>query len=62
MVNFGPHNTVPDKFTQRQFYQHNLTVTLMQTTPDENHQLGEEIGQKGAAAKRWLQRSSPSAD
>ena len=50
MVNFGPPNTVPDKFQQRQFYQHNPTVTLMRTTPDENRQLGEEIGRKAAAA------------
>ena len=50
MVNFGPPNTVPDKFKQRQFYQHNPTVTLMRTTLDENRQLGEEIGRKAAAA------------
>ncbi|MEK6257505.1 MAG: Tm-1-like ATP-binding domain-containing protein [Planctomycetota bacterium] len=50
MVNFGPPNTVPDKFQQRQFYQHNPTVTLMRTTPDENRRLGEEIGRKAAAA------------
>ena len=50
MVNFGPRNTVPDKFKDRQFYQHNATVTLMRTTPDENRQLGEVIGRKAAAA------------
>ena len=50
MVNFGPPHTVPDKFKQRQFYQHNPTVTLMRTTPDENRQLGEEIGRKAASA------------
>ena len=49
MVNFGPPNTVPDKFKQRRFYQHNPTVTLMRTTPDENHQLGEKIGRNAAA-------------
>lgn len=50
MVNFGPRATVPDKFKDRLFYQHNPTVTLMRTTPDENRQLGEEIGRKAAAA------------
>ncbi len=50
MVNFGPPHTVPDKFKQRLFYQHNPTVTLMRTTPEENRQLGEEIGRKAAAA------------
>jgi uncharacterized protein (UPF0261 family) len=51
MVNFGPPETVPDKFKDRQFYRHNATVTLMRTTPDENRRLGEEIGRKAAAAR-----------
>ncbi|WP_397571406.1 Tm-1-like ATP-binding domain-containing protein [Schlesneria sp. T3-172] len=51
MVNFGPRNTVPDQFKNRQFYEHNATVTLMRTTVDENRQLGAELGRKAAAAK-----------
>lgn len=50
MVNFGPPSTVPEKFKDRKFYQHNPSVTLMRTTVDENHKLGEEIGRKAAAA------------
>lgn len=50
MVNFGPRPTVPDKFHDRLFYQHNANITLMRTTPAENRQLGEEIGRKAAAA------------
>lgn len=50
MVNFGTPNTVPEKFKDRLFYQHNPTVTLMRTTPEENRQLGEEIGRKAASA------------
>ncbi len=50
MVNFGPPNTVPEKFKDRQFYHHNPTVTLMRTTVDENRKLGEEIGRKAAAS------------
>ncbi len=50
MVNFGPPNTVPEKFKDRKFYQHNPTVTLMRTTVEENRKLGEEIGHKAAAA------------
>jgi uncharacterized protein (UPF0261 family) len=50
MVNFGPRNTVPEKFKDRKFYQHNPTVTLMRTTVEENRKLGEEIGRKAAAA------------
>lgn len=57
MVNYGPISpttglpyTVPEEFRNRKFYQHNPTVTLMRTTPEENRQLGEEIGRKAAAA------------
>jgi uncharacterized protein (UPF0261 family) len=51
MVNFGPPETVPEKFKGRKFHQHNPTVTLMRTTPEENAKLGQEIGRKVAAAK-----------
>src|SRR5262249_20059491 len=51
MVNFGPRDTVPQKFKERRFYQHNPTVTLMRTTPAENDRLGKEIAQKASAAK-----------
>ena len=51
MVNFGPSDTVPEKFKARKFHIHNPTVTLMRTTPDENARLGAEIGRKVAAAR-----------
>jgi uncharacterized protein (UPF0261 family) len=51
MVNFGPPETVPEKFRGRRFYQHNPTVTLMRTTPEENDRLGKEIAQKASAAR-----------
>jgi uncharacterized protein (UPF0261 family) len=51
MVNFGPPETVPEKFKGRRFYQHNPTVTLMRTTPEENDRLGQEIAQKASAAR-----------
>ncbi len=51
MVNFGPRETVPERFRGRRFYQHNSTVTLMRTTPEENDRLGKEIAQKASAAK-----------
>jgi uncharacterized protein (UPF0261 family) len=51
MVNFGPPQTVPEKFRGRRFYQHNPTVTLMRTTPDENDRLGKEIAEKASAAR-----------
>jgi uncharacterized protein (UPF0261 family) len=51
MVNFGPRDTVPERFNNRQFHVHNASVTLMRTTPEESAKLGEEIGRKLAAAK-----------
>jgi uncharacterized protein (UPF0261 family) len=51
MVNFGPRDTVPEKFAHRKFHVHNASVTLMRTTPEENARLGEEVGRKLAAAK-----------
>ena len=46
MVNFGPPETVPAKFSGRKFYQHNPQVTLMRTTPEECTQLGRKLAEK----------------
>ncbi len=51
MVNFGPPETVPDKFKGRKFYQHNPTVTLMRTTVEENAELGKIMARKLSQAK-----------
>jgi uncharacterized protein (UPF0261 family) len=51
MVNFGPPDTIPEQFRGRRFYQHNPTVTLMRTTPEENDRLGKEIAEKASAAR-----------
>jgi uncharacterized protein (UPF0261 family) len=51
MVNFGPPETVPERFRNRRFYQHNPNVTLMRTTPEENDELGKEIALKASAAR-----------
>jgi uncharacterized protein (UPF0261 family) len=40
MVNFGPIDSVPGQFRERNLYAHNPTVTLMRTTPDECAQIG----------------------
>ena len=44
MVNFGPRETVPERFKGRKFVIHNPNVTLMRTTRDENRTFGEWIG------------------
>ena len=43
MVNFGPPDTVPEKYRSRRFVEHNPQVTLMRTTVDENARMGEWI-------------------
>ncbi|MBA4186522.1 MAG: hypothetical protein C0467_00745 [Planctomycetaceae bacterium] len=50
MVNFGPRETVPSKCKDRRFHEHNSTVTLMRTTPEEMDRLGQEIANKASAA------------
>jgi uncharacterized protein (UPF0261 family) len=46
MVNFGPRETVPERFAGRTLYVHNPTVTLMRTTAQENAELGRRIAAK----------------
>jgi uncharacterized protein (UPF0261 family) len=46
MVNFGPRQSVPERFSNRHFHVHNPSVTLMRTTPAECAQLGEIIAGK----------------
>ncbi|PLT48078.1 protein of unknown function UPF0261 [Paenibacillus pasadenensis] len=46
MVNFGPWDTVPEKFAGRNLYRHNATITLMRTDAEENLRLGEIIAAK----------------
>jgi uncharacterized protein (UPF0261 family) len=50
MVNFGPMDTVPVKFADRNLYVHNATVTLMRTTEAECAELGRIIARKLNAA------------
>ena len=46
MVNFGPADTVPERFAGRELHVHNPTVTLMRTTATENSELGRRIASK----------------
>ena len=51
MVNFGPPDTVPEDFSDRLFYQHNPTVTLMRTTAEETAELGRIMARKLSEAQ-----------
>jgi uncharacterized protein (UPF0261 family) len=50
MVNFGPRESVPERFADRTFLVHNPTVTLMRTTREEMGTLGGRIASKVAGA------------
>ncbi|HZG83379.1 Tm-1-like ATP-binding domain-containing protein [Paenibacillus sp.] len=41
MVNFGPKETVPARYADRQFHVWNANVTLMRTNVEENRRMGE---------------------
>lgn len=51
MVNFHEPESVPERFRERKFYQHNPSVTLMRTTAAENALIGAEIGRKLSASR-----------
>jgi len=46
MVNFGPIDTVPERYRGRTLQVHNPTVTLMRTTLEENARVGRWIGER----------------
>jgi uncharacterized protein (UPF0261 family) len=46
MVRFGPRSDVPGNYRSRHLHEHNPTITLMRTTPQECRQLGELIAAK----------------
>jgi uncharacterized protein (UPF0261 family) len=46
MVNFGPLDSVPEKYRGRRLYVHNPNVTLMRTTPEECAELGRITAEK----------------
>jgi len=46
MVNFGPFDTVPERFRGRRLHPHNAQVTLMRTTVAECRELGHVLGRK----------------
>ena len=46
MVNFGPPQTVPEKFRDRCLYRHNPSVTLMRTSPEECGEIGRRIAEQ----------------
>jgi uncharacterized protein (UPF0261 family) len=50
MVNFGPKDSVPERYRDRNLYVHNPTITLMRTTPEECREIAAVIARKLNAA------------
>ncbi|KAF2821626.1 hypothetical protein CC86DRAFT_98784 [Ophiobolus disseminans] len=46
MTNFGPMQTVPERYKDRKLYEHNPVVTLMRTSKDEARKVGTFIVEK----------------
>jgi uncharacterized protein (UPF0261 family) len=46
MVNFGPPQTIPERFSGRRFYRHNSENTLMRVIPEEAARIGAAIAEK----------------
>ena len=52
MVNFGPMETVPERYRGRTLQVHNPTVTLMRTTPEENTR-SRTLDRRAAQSDGW---------
>jgi uncharacterized protein (UPF0261 family) len=50
MVNFGPPETVPARFSGRNLYHHNPSTTLMRTVGDECAELGTRLAKRLSSA------------
>jgi uncharacterized protein (UPF0261 family) len=50
MVNFGPLESVPERYRDRNLYVHNPTITLMRTTPEECREIAKIVAEKLNAA------------
>ncbi|KUI69536.1 hypothetical protein VM1G_05618 [Cytospora mali] len=46
MTNFGPKDTVPERYQGRNLYQHNSMVTLMRSSEEDSRQVGHFICEK----------------
>jgi uncharacterized protein (UPF0261 family) len=51
VVNFGPWDTVPERFRSRKLHGHNPAVTLMRTSPEECAELGRLLAAKLAGGR-----------
>lgn len=46
IVNWGPPDTVPERYRDRKIYEHNPQITITRTTVEENRDMGVWIGER----------------
>ena len=46
LVNFGPPDSVPERFRGRRLHRHGPSVTLLRTTPDENRRIAAAMASR----------------
>ncbi|VUC25148.1 unnamed protein product [Clonostachys rosea] len=51
MSNFGPKADIPEKYRERNLYEHNSLTTLMRTSEEESAEIGKFIAKKLRATK-----------
>ncbi|KAL6308855.1 hypothetical protein BKA93DRAFT_724920 [Sparassis latifolia] len=66
MANFGPRDTVPERYSERRLFEHNPSMTLLRTNAQECAILGGQIAErlKDADPKRteiWVPRAGVSS-
>ena len=61
MVNFGPMESVPERYRGRNLYVHNPTITLMRTTPDECREIARIVAAQAQRRRRADRALRPAA-
>ncbi|KAI1334526.1 hypothetical protein F5Y15DRAFT_287943 [Xylariaceae sp. FL0016] len=68
MVNFGPRDSIPENLQSRTLFEHNPSVTLMRTSPEECAELGRRLSSRlkqnckePSLIEVWLPRGGVSA-
>ena len=51
MVNYGPRDTVPERYRNRQLFESKADVTLMRTNVEENLEMGKLFAEKANKAR-----------
>ena len=59
MVNFGPRSSVPERYRDRKFVEHNPQITLMRTSVEENRRMGDWIAGRHGLDVEFIDLPNP---